>query len=61
MIIKIIALRHDPTDTVASFSIQMCNILHIILKLLNLLTRAVFNSIQKTAIEKNGSSKTPCN
>jgi hypothetical protein len=61
MIIKMMALRYDPTDTVAFFSIQMCNILHIILKLLYLLTKATFSSIQKTAIEKNASSKTPCN
>ena len=46
MIIKIIALTHDPTDRVAFFSIQMCNILHILLKLLNLLTRTKLNSIQ---------------
>jgi hypothetical protein len=45
MMIKIIALKHDLTHTVVFFSIQMCNILHILLKLLKLLTRPVFNFI----------------
>jgi hypothetical protein len=45
MTIKIIALQHILTDRVAFFSIKMCNKLHIVLKLLNLLTRAVYNFI----------------
>ena len=46
MIIKIITLKHDPTDVVAFFSIHMCNALHILLKLLKLLTKPGYNFIE---------------
>ena len=43
--IKIIALTHGPTDSVAFFSIKMCNKLHILLILLKLLTKPFFDFI----------------
>ena len=49
MIIKIVTLKHDPTDMVVFFFIQMCKILHILLKLLKLLTKSGYNFIESQA------------
>ena len=45
MMIKMVLLAYRPADSVAFFSIKMCNILHILLILLKLLTRPFFNFI----------------
>jgi hypothetical protein len=49
MIIKIITLKHEAIDMVVFFSIQMCNALHILLKLLKLLTKPGYNFIESQA------------
>jgi len=43
--IKFITLALDPADSVVIYFIKMCNILHILLILLKLLTRPFFNFI----------------